>query len=62
MFGGVLQLQYVNKLRKWKPRNIRGQFLGWSKADAYTMVFSCNLKTRYIIPQLHTVMDDFLHP
>eukprot|EP00957_Ditylum_brightwellii_P184829 14077669-Ditylum_brightwellii.AAC.2 len=53
-------LQDGKKLPKWNQCKRHGQFLDWSKHHASSVALICNLQTRSISPQFHTVMDDWV--
>ena len=52
------KLKYVNKLIKCQHRKRRGKLLGWIKVYNSTVGF-ITIYTGDIIPQLHTVTDDW---
>ena len=53
------KLQDGKKLTKWSHQKRQGQFLEWSQSHALSVTLTCNLCTDSIIPQFHTVMDDW---
>eukprot|EP00957_Ditylum_brightwellii_P089054 6781787-Ditylum_brightwellii.AAC.1 len=54
-----LTLQDGKKLPKWNPWNQCGQFLGRSKQHASTVALIQSLRIGLILPQFHTVIDDW---
>ena len=52
------KLQNNQKLPKWNRRSRLGKFLGFSEEHSTLIANVCHLRTGYISPQYHPILDD----